>query len=53
MLTAAVLGLGVHALSASPASATLWTDWTSATSGAPGSAVGTLDGITVTNPSGK
>ena len=48
MLTAAVLGLGVHALSASPASATLWTDWTSATSGAPGSAVGTLDGITVT-----
>ena len=31
-----------------PASATSWTDWTAATVGSPGSAVGTLDGVSVT-----
>ncbi len=34
---------------AAPAfAATVWTDWTSATAGAPGSAAGTLNGVTVT-----
>src|SRR5689334_22392517 len=47
ILTAAAIGLAIHILSACPASATLWTDWTGATVGSPGSAVGTLGGITV------
>ena len=47
ILTAAAIGLAIHILSACPAPATLWTDWTGATVGSPGSAVGTLGGITV------
>ena len=48
ILTAAVIGLATPTLSAEPAPTTLWTDWTSARVASPGSAVGTLDGITVT-----
>jgi hypothetical protein len=48
ILTAAVIGLATPTLSAEPALATLWTDWTSVTVGSPGSAVGTFGGITVT-----
>jgi hypothetical protein len=48
VLTTAVIGLAAHTLSAEPALATIWTDWTSARAGSPGSAVGTLNGITVT-----
>ena len=47
ILTATAIGIAVHTLSASPAAAMLWTDWTSATIGSPGSAIGTLGGITV------
>jgi hypothetical protein len=48
LLTAAAMGFAAQILAAAPALATLWTDWTSATLGNPGSAVGALDGITVT-----
>lgn len=36
------------ALASPAAAATIWTDWTQAAAGHPGSATGTLDGITVT-----
>jgi hypothetical protein len=39
---------GMFVLAAGPTSATVWTDWTSATVGTPGSAAGTLDGVAVT-----
>ena len=39
---------GILCLLSTPAFATSWTDWTSFTVGSPGSASGTLDGITVT-----
>src|SRR5215204_63101 len=47
ILAAVAIGLATHIVPADPASATLWTDWASATIGSPGSAIGTLDGITV------
>lgn len=34
-------------VAAAASAATMWTDWTSSTAGAPGSAVGTLTGVTV------
>ena len=34
-------------VAAAASAATLWTDWTSSTAGAPGSAAGTLNGVTV------
>lgn len=50
-LGAALIGaaiVGVLILAASPAAAsTIWTDWTSATIGTPGSASGSLDSVTV------
>ncbi len=48
-LGSAMLGVAIAAsMAACPsASATQWTDWTSFSAGAPGSAVGTLDGVAV------
>src|SRR4051794_34207923 len=43
----ATITVGAQTLAAGPALATVWTDWTSRTFGAPGSAAGTLAGIDV------
>jgi len=50
VITGALIGavlIGALIVVAAPASATIWTDWTSATVGAPGSAAGTLNGVAV------
>ena len=46
LISAAIVG-AVLTVAAGPASATVWTDWTTATAGEPGSAAGTLGAVSV------